>query len=103
MKTSATSIRVVALVASLLLSGTSVIANPDVEKLEKLPDKAICQIEPSEGDNETYVVFHLAAYDSDGKARYRTLSASFLELLVGSDGSVSGPANPCVGPLKFFD
>jgi len=66
------------------------------------PLVATCAYAGGAQDAGTRVVLHLSAYDADGTAYYRILTAQMIEVIVKPDGSIGSERNPCKDDVVPF-
>jgi hypothetical protein len=70
--------------------------------IKAAPQFATCRKKRKDDENDVFLVFQLAAYDSSGKRYYRVHTNPPIELIVAADGTVSGQPNPCASDVVFL-
>lgn len=88
---------------SALIFAASIGAAAASDEMAFPPRTATCLYQSPTGEKESQIVLYLSAFDSDGTAFYRALTAPPLEIKVLPDGKIATDPNPCRSELTFKD
>lgn len=87
----------------LALPNSGAFANDLIDRVAKESHPSlVCEVEPRDGAEKSYMVFHLLGFNDEAVLRYRGIMVPPLEFQITLDGTLVSEKSPCkTHPIPF--